>query len=102
MPTYIWHTIGTWEHTRPQTLVTFSGQLVENTHIHLSHWWEMGAYTHRQVGHIFGTNFRKYTLACLALLGHWMYVLRKCGNIFYDASIVYETILQNAMKSNTY
>ena len=49
--------------------------------IHMRH-------THKIVGHIFETNLGKTYVAYdtygtfVTLLGHWMYILQKCGNIF--------------------
>ena len=67
--TYICNTVGKWEHTHTQKLVTFLGQILEKTHIHLSHGGDVGAYTPTKVGHIFGTNFGKYTHAFVTRLG---------------------------------
>ena len=42
----------------------------KNTHIHVSHGWDLGAYTPTKGSHIFGTTFGKYTHALVTRLGN--------------------------------
>ena len=82
--TYICDTVGKWEHTHTDKLITFLGQIWEKTLMHLSHGGDVGAYAPTKAGHIFTTNLGKYTHTFVTLLGNGSIHTHKSWSHFWD------------------